>query len=361
MLTCLSIQPISEDALPTEFRLLKWGINRAWKMGQGDIEITFDQRSADQIMSAFKDSGIDRIAIDAEHQTFASAENGKPAPAYGWFVPEVRNDGLYATQVKWTPDGEDLLKSKAYRFYSPTVITDKSGRATRLLPIALTNFPALKDLAPLVAAKAISKESPKMKNLLIALGCAEDAEEVIALSAVEQLKSTTSQLLALSGKETVAEALGALHAMKEQAAQAASLSAEVAQLKAEKLDAQINGLVDEAVKDGRLAPAKRAEVIALSAKLGVDGLKSFLSMLSVQPAQSKPAEQPKEEPKTIALGADAKAFMKEFGLTPELKPVSPSIPLAVGQDDASSIAQLFGVNRDSLTNHKPSLPVGTDR
>lgn len=310
----------SEDgSLPTEFRIFAFGANRAQKMGGDEMAFTLDQDSAAKVMAAFKDRGLDRLPIDLDHQIIDGGSTDTAGKAYGWFQPEVRSDGLYASNIKWTPEGADLLKGKAYRFFSPVFFTDDSDRIVDLINVALTNLPALKDIPALVAANAKPEHKAlKMKLVLNALGVAEDADEAVALSAVEQLKDVNAQILALSGKATVAEALGALTAMKQSAEKVEQLTAENAQLKAEKQQAEINALVDEAVVDGRVAPAKREELLQLTAKIGVEGLKVCLSMLPKQPGQSTPVVTPATNPAAAPqLTAEEAAIARAAGIKPE--------------------------------------------
>jgi phage I-like protein len=307
--------PEADAVLPSEFRLLKFGANPFWKMDGSEGELYLDAESARQVMDRFAARGLDRIAIDLDHQIVNGGPTDTAGKAYGWFKPEVRADGLYAADVKWTPEGADLLRGKAYRFFSPTVETDGEGRAVDLLPVALTNIPALKGIPALVAANA--KERP-MKILLTSLGLGDDADEAKAVAAVDALKEAHTQILALSGKSNVAEAVGAITALKAQAERVETLSAEVAQLRAEKLASEINSLLDEAVKDGRVAPAKHGDMLALSQKHGVDALKACLSMLPKQPAQSAPAIAPVDDVKTtVQLTDDEKKIAQAVGLTHE--------------------------------------------
>lgn len=364
-LETLSIDGQAPDQVPTEFRLFKLGQNRAYHIGRGESQILFDEQAANRVMNAYRSDGIDRIAIDSEHQTFAAAENGKPAPAYGWFIPEVRADGLYASDVKWTDEGKALIASKAYRFFSPTceVEMDKEGncRPVRLLPAALTNLPALRDIQPLMAARAdtdtTSKESPKMKLLLAALGCKEDADEPTALGAFEQFKDAYANLLALSGKGTLVEAAATLKDWKAKAEQFTVLSTELETLRAEKAKAELDGLIDGAVKDGRLAPAKKDQMLELAQKFGLDGVKAFLSMLPKVPA---PAEEPKVEPKQEGASVP-EVLTREFGLKPGAfsGKISPSLPTSSKREDGKEmIAHVFGVKPEALNSPAPSLPIG---
>lgn len=92
-------------------------------------------------------------------------------------------------------------------------------------------------------------------------------DKLAALTAqVEADKGVTSEFLAATGKTTTAEALAVVAGLKEKASKVDELASELAKRDAqiaahaaEKKGADIKALFDEATKDGRLAPAKRAE------------------------------------------------------------------------------------------------------
>jgi hypothetical protein len=107
--------PDSGDA-PSEFRIWKWGENKTLKG-----TVVLDEASAKAVVNAFRDHGVE-LAIDYEHQTFNAEDNGKEAPAAGWFTPEVREDGLWATAVRWTDRASAYLKAKEYRYFSPVAL-----------------------------------------------------------------------------------------------------------------------------------------------------------------------------------------------------------------------------------------------
>ncbi len=104
--------------------------------------------------------GIGRkLAIDYEHQSF-DRFNTRPdglRPAAGWIGGlEVRDDGLWATDITWTERAAELLRSGEYRYFSPVIFwtdedqTDVAG----LGPVALTNDPAMRGVMPLAARRA---------------------------------------------------------------------------------------------------------------------------------------------------------------------------------------------------------------
>ena len=80
------------------------------------------------------------LVIDYEHQTLLTTENGKPAPAAGWFsqVEWREGEGLYAVGVEWTDSAAAMIEKKEYRFISPVFTYNKRGEVCQLLHAALT-------------------------------------------------------------------------------------------------------------------------------------------------------------------------------------------------------------------------------
>jgi phage I-like protein len=297
---------------PSEFRIWTWGENPTLKG-----TVVLDKAAADAVLLAYAEHGVE-LAIDYEHQTFNAEENGKPAPAAGWFRPEVRDDGLWAAGVRWTDEAAGYLKNRQYRYFSPTALLDaKTRKPVRLMPMALTNWPATKDIQPLVARANATSTEINMNSVLVALGLKVEADEAEAFAAVNSLRDFAREVLAISGAKSNPEAIGALTALKAKADRAESLDAELATIKASAAAAEVAHLLDEAVKDGRVAPAKRADLEALHAKHGVDALRTCLSMLpkaapaAIAPAADKPAAD------ASGLTADQLKILKATGLSPE--------------------------------------------
>ncbi len=99
-----------------------------------------------------------KLAIDYEHQSF-DRFNTRPdglRPAAGWIGGlEVRDDGLWATDVTWTDRAAELLRSGEYRYFSPVIFwTDEEQTDVAALgPVALTNDPAMCGVMPLAARR----------------------------------------------------------------------------------------------------------------------------------------------------------------------------------------------------------------
>ena len=92
----------------------------------------------------------DHLVIDYDHQTLETANNGKPAPAAGWFkkMEWVEGKGLFATDVKWTARAKQFINNGEYRYISPVIAFDKTtGEVTQILMAALVNFAAIDGMA----------------------------------------------------------------------------------------------------------------------------------------------------------------------------------------------------------------------
>lgn len=146
---------LSDDgSLPSAVRILKFGVNASEK---GDYVLT--QGSAQQIVDNFhKRAGSNARfgMLDLEHLSLdQSNPNYDPNPRAWWDV-ELRDDGIYLTNLHWLEDGARRVKEKLQRFLSPVVLYDDKGIVRKLINVALTAQPALHDTTALVAASAAS-------------------------------------------------------------------------------------------------------------------------------------------------------------------------------------------------------------
>ncbi|MFO0840514.1 MAG: phage protease [Phycisphaerae bacterium] len=139
----------------TEFLLVPYGEVRVERPLSGG-SFVFSERHARSAKSWFDQMGR-KLAIDYEHQTFDrhNTRDDGLRPAAGWIgALELRQDGLWATQVDWTDRARALLRSGEYRYFSPVIYwTDEDQTDVAALgPVALTNDPAMRGVQPLAAA-----------------------------------------------------------------------------------------------------------------------------------------------------------------------------------------------------------------
>lgn len=145
--TSLSIV-LSGDEPPSEFRVFAAGPNETTKG-----TFTFDEASAASVMAEYEAHGID-LMVDYDHASVAglSLDPAQAGKAAAWFNLEVRNAELWAVNVRWTPPAAEALRRKEWRFMSPALHADDSGRVLSLINVAVTNLPATRRLEPLMAA-----------------------------------------------------------------------------------------------------------------------------------------------------------------------------------------------------------------
>jgi phage I-like protein len=179
--------------------------------------------------------------------------------------------------------------------------------------------PAQMQMSARESFAALLKEH-SMKTVLAALKLSETASEAEALAAVTalaaQVQSTgtdVAPLLALTGKTTVPEAIGAVQALKAEAEKAAALSAKIAEIEKAAVEAERTSLIEEGKKSGKLAPALEA----WAKSLPVESLKAFLAAATpvVTPLGAGKGE-PKVDPAAPA-SADEKTIAATLGVKPE--------------------------------------------
>jgi phage I-like protein len=195
------------------------------------------ERAAD-IVTAFA-SRKNQLLFDYEHATLFKKGTGEIVPASGWGAAlVVRDDGLYAEPVEWTPRAAAMIESKEYRYTSPVFTFDRAtGDVVDVTMCAITNDPALDGLAELqVALSALTATTTKDANMdkiierlqwMLNLPISATAEDIVAeldklkgqLTEVEQA-AASFDLLAYLAKGSAAQT------------RVAALSTEIVALKA---------------------------------------------------------------------------------------------------------------------------------
>ena len=212
------------EALPTEFRLFRAGVNETSKG-----PIVFDEGAAQSVMAEYAKQGVD-VAIDLAHDSIddnARMHRSDADDARGWCQLEVREGPeLWAVNVKWTPDGERRLREKTQRYVSPVVFVDDNDHAVAVFNIALCSMPATYGAMPLVAAtkgKTAAQAADNGGNMLkalsrhvVQLAGANDEGALVALGmSPEQAKKAITAVKDQNGEaalafveELLAESLG---------------------------------------------------------------------------------------------------------------------------------------------------------
>lgn len=136
-------------ALPNECMIFP--IGKMITTLKGNFVLT--DKGAAEVMQRYIEHGTD-LHFDYEHLSIEPEKNATPdlAAAAGWFDLELRNDGLWAINIRWTPRAANMLRNGEYRYISPAFHADENGEIHELLNVALTNLPATDNLNALVAA-----------------------------------------------------------------------------------------------------------------------------------------------------------------------------------------------------------------
>lgn len=168
---------------PSELRVFGFGPFSTIK-GQ----FKFTPSDAKEVMKRYQEHGAE-LCFDYEH--FAvDPEKGRAGDgkAAAWYRLELRKDGLYATNIRWTKAALDGIRAKEWRYWSPAFLHTKDRHITELINIALTNIPATHDLEPLVAASRVAKGRHTMtdEKAPVADDAGRDEEEQKAILAEEE-------------------------------------------------------------------------------------------------------------------------------------------------------------------------------
>lgn len=273
-----------------------------------------DSELAASIISDFSARQNDTV-IDYEHQTMLASNNGQPAPAAGWFAKlEWRDTGLYAVDVRWTERARQMIGGEEYKYISPVFTYDKkTGEIKSLLNAALTNNPALDGMDAVAASQfssLINQPGEEMTELLeqlrwlLNLPVTSTAEDVTAelQKAIDQIKSAAAAATSIPGFDVVAliqsqaDQIAALTAAAANpdpskfvaVATMQSLQNEVAALRAQIVDREVNEIVTAALAAGQILPAQEAWARA-HGKENIASLKAYLA--TAQPIAALTATQ----------------------------------------------------------------------
>lgn len=218
--------------------------------------------------------------IDENHSTDLAAPEGRPSPAVGWFSNlTVETDGSVWADVEWNARGNEVLSNKEYRFISPVFISDEKKEITEILRAALTNRPNLANPALNASQGEPAEEKSMDKELCEALVLPETATKDEVLAVFASLKKAAMNSEKNGQVDLAAYAPRAdLNAMQERAEKAEK---QVADMNAASLRAKATDAVEQAVKDGKIAPASKDEYLALCAT--EDGFDKFEKIMAKTP------------------------------------------------------------------------------
>lgn len=289
-----------------------------------------DDRSVEMIMAAYQRHGMERLPIDYDHGMLANKPSAESSQAAGWFVPAMREGGLYATDVQWTPKAMDMLKSREFRHYSPAFDVEagddveamyqgemvRARRISRLVNVALTNLPATREQIPLVANQ-LPRDNNTQQTATEATekGTKMDLLNLFGLDSEASIEREAAELMAaVPAARTLSDVREAFVFAKAQAEKAVELAARVAELEAEKEATERDAIVRKLSEEGKAPPAIHDFLRTLS----LDQIKAYGEAAApvVDKTEAAPAARPvvlsDEDEKLIQLtGINREAFIAE--------------------------------------------------
>jgi phage I-like protein len=289
---------LEDSNLPTELRVFAFGENPTRKG-----KLMFDEQSAQECMAAYLEHGAE-LPFDWDH---AMLDRGQRDPkmsgeAAGWFKLELKEDGLWAVDVRFTEEAAAAIKAGKWRYYSPAVLCDKRKRVTRLINMALTNLPATDNMDPLVA-----KETHSMKDTLcVTLGLKEDLADEDVIKHLVELNTHQTEVLSLTGKSCMNEALGVLQAWRAGYEQNVNAQVQLEKANADRLAAEKKALID--TNKAKIPPSMREWANAQS----IETLSAFVA---VAPDLVTMSEAAPVEPAKDKLTDFERRIVKSFGIS----------------------------------------------
>jgi phage I-like protein len=270
---------------------------------------------------------LPRLVIDENHASDLAAPKGGSSPAMGWMTKlRAGEGGSIWADVEWTKRGAEAALNKEYSFISPVFLHDDQNEITVVLRAGLTNVPNLQ--LPALNSEEPGKnntEASMNKELLAALGLSETATEAEAIAAAQALqgKAVLNAANPGGGTKVAAVDLAAyapradLNAME---ARALAVEKQLAELNTAQVKREAETAVGEAIKNRKIAPASRAEYLALCSSK--EGLETFKKIAAVTPAiigegTQAPEGTPPVAESGAALNAEETATYKAMGYTEE--------------------------------------------
>ena len=277
--------------------------NRSWTNNDPDKVIAYNR-------SLERD-----IVIDFEHSTALKAPKGEKAPASGWVsieTLEVRDNAIWA-RFDWNEVGRSALLKKEYKYISPAFFHDASGNVTGFHHIALTNRHNLYE-NPALNNQLNQPEEKTMSVIAIALGLSATASEDEQVASIKKLQADNLALNSQQGvdlsKYVPVETHSLVLKRAEKAEQTIALNAQASR------DSEANTLLDDAITNGKLAPANRDDYFSLCQQEG--GLEQVKSIFKNAPkiiAGDTGLDNKKPEDQRSKLDDGELAMCAQLGLT----------------------------------------------
>lgn len=252
--------------------------------------------------------------LDNDHASEITANT----QASGWVTQlKVEQDHILGL-LELNTLGKESIDDKRYKFYSPAFHTTKDGAVHALCSVGLTNKPNLyvpalnkAEDSRTLNTTTTQKDNSMLTALLAALGLSEDADQTVALNAIQALKDAKPEPKTPDLNSFVP------HATHNQVVtELNTANAKLAALETEKHQEAVETALNAAISDKKIAPADR-EFYAnyCSTEQGLADFNKFVSTKAPVIGDSNLPDKPaQKDGKDTELNSEQQGILAQMGV-----------------------------------------------
>lgn len=251
------------------------------------------------------------FVLDIDH----ASELTPNTEASGWVTKlKIQEDHIFGW-LEFNALGKKAVDEKRYKFYSPAFNVTKDGVLLDLSSMGLTNKPNL--YVPALNKTQDNETTPPKKDdsmlkvLLAALGLAEDADQTVALNAIQALKDTkpdpqTPDLNSFVPQATHTQVVTELN----------TANAKLADLETAKHKDAVETAINTAITDKKIAPAdKEFYTACCSTEQGLADFNKFAATKAPVIGDSNlPDKSPNKDAKDTELNSEQQGILAQMGV-----------------------------------------------
>ena len=251
------------------------------------------------------------FVLDIDH----ASELTPNTEASGWVTKlKIQEDHIFGW-LEFNALGKKAVDEKRYKFYSPAFNVTKDGVLLDLSSMGLTNKPNL--YVPALNKTQDNETTPPKKDdsmlkaLLAALGLAEDADQTVALNAIQALKDTkpdpqTPDLNSFVPQATHTQVVTELN----------TANAKLADLETAKHKDAVETAINTAITDKKIAPAdKEFYTACCSTEQGLADFNKFAATKAPVIGDSNLPDKPaQKDGKDTELNSEQQGILAQMGV-----------------------------------------------
>lgn len=254
------------------------------------------------------------FVLDIDH----ASELTPNTEASGWVTQlKIQDDHIFGW-LEFNALGKKAIDEKRYKFYSPAFNVTKDSVLLDLTSMGLTNRPNLyvpalnkaqdNQTTPITPTQ---KDNSMLKALLVALGLSEDADQTVALNAIQALKDTKPEPKTPDLNSFVP------HATHNQVVtELNTANAKLAALETAKHNEAVETALNSAISDKKIAPADREFYANYCAtEQGLADFNKFVSTKAPVIGDSNLPNSPlKDGDKDTELNSEQQGILAQMGV-----------------------------------------------